>query len=125
MPLTKESLFETLHIDQEGVDRVIERTKKLIHEGNVRRLIVKNAQGVTLIEVPLTMGVVGAVLVPVWAAIAAIAAIATDATVVVEKRPKDDVGCPYRVGQPTRIVLTLARVQAPSAPLWPCRPARR
>jgi Domain of unknown function (DUF4342) len=90
MPLTKESLFETLHIDQEGVDRVIERTKKLIHEGNVRRLIVKNAEGVTLIEVPLTMGVVGAVLVPVWAAIAAIAAIVSDATVVVEKREKAD-----------------------------------
>jgi hypothetical protein len=89
MPVTKESLFETLHIDQEGVDRVIERTKKLIHEGNVRRLIVKNAQGVTLIEVPLTMGVVGAVLVPVWAAIAAIAAVVTDATVVIEKREKD------------------------------------
>jgi hypothetical protein len=90
MPLTKESLFETLHIDQEGVDRVIERTKKLIHEGNVRRLIVKNAEGITLIEVPLTMGVVGAVLVPVWAAIAAIAAIVSDATVVIEKREKGD-----------------------------------
>jgi hypothetical protein len=86
MPITKESLFETLHIDQEGIDRVIEKTKNLIHEGNVRRLLVKNAQGVTLIEVPLTVGVVGAVLVPVWAAIAAIAAIAVDATVVVEKR---------------------------------------
>ena len=90
MPITKESLFETLHIDQEGVDRVIERTKKLIHEGNVRRLIVKNAEGVTLIEVPLTVGVVGAVLVPIWAAIAAIAAVVTDATVVIEKRRKDD-----------------------------------
>lgn len=90
MPVTKESLFETLHIDQEGVDRVIERTKELIHEGNVRRLIVKNAQGATLIEVPLTIGVVGAVLVPVWAAIAAIATIVSDATVVVEKREKDD-----------------------------------
>ncbi len=90
MPLTKESLFETLHIDQEGIDRVIEKTKDLIHEGNVRRILVKNAQGVTLIEVPLTVGVVGAVLVPVWAAIAAIAAIAVDATVVVEKRDGDD-----------------------------------
>lgn len=86
MPITKESLFETLHIDQEGVDRVIERAKKLIHEGNVRRLLVKNSEGVTLIEVPLTVGVVGAVLVPVWAAIAAIAASVVDATVVVEKR---------------------------------------
>ena len=86
MSLTKESLFETLHIDQEGVDRVIERTKKLIREGNVRRLIVKNPDGITLIEVPLTVGVVGAVLAPVWAAIAAIAALVTDATVVIEKR---------------------------------------
>ena len=86
MPSTKESLFETLHIDQENVDRVIERTKELIREGNVRRLLVKNAQGVTLIEVPLTLGVVGAVFVPVWAAIAAIVAIVSDATIVVEKR---------------------------------------
>ncbi|HEV8534740.1 MAG TPA: DUF4342 domain-containing protein [Candidatus Limnocylindria bacterium] len=86
MPTTKESLFETLHIDDDGVDRVIEKIKNMIREGNVRRLIVKNPQGVTIIEVPLTVGVVGALLVPVWAAIAAIAAIVTDATVVIEKR---------------------------------------
>ena len=86
MPVTKESLFETLHVDQEGVDRVIEKAKDLVHEGNVRRLLVKNAQGVTLIEVPLTVGLVGALLVPVWAAIAAVAALVTDATVVIEKR---------------------------------------
>ena len=86
MPTSKESLFETLHIDQENVDRVIEKTKELIHEGNVRRLLVKNAQGVTLIEVPLTIGVFGAVLLPVWAAIGAIAAVVSDATIVVEKR---------------------------------------
>ncbi|HET6702786.1 MAG TPA: DUF4342 domain-containing protein [Gemmatimonadaceae bacterium] len=92
MPITKESLFETLHVDQEGIDRVIEKTKDLIHEGNVRRLLVKNAEGVTLIEVPLTVGVVGAVLVPVWAAIAAIAAMVVDATVVIEKREEDGVG---------------------------------
>lgn len=91
MPITKESLFETLHIDQEGIDRVIEKTKNLIHEGNVRRLLVKNSEGVTLIEVPLTVGVVGAVLVPVWAAIAAIAAMVADATVIVEKREEDGV----------------------------------
>jgi hypothetical protein len=90
MPLTKESLFETLHINEEGVDRVIERVKKLIHEGNVRRLIIKNPDGLTLIEVPLTVGVVGAVLVPVWAAIATIAALVSDATVVIEKRENDD-----------------------------------
>lgn len=84
MPITKETIFETLHLDDEGVDRVLDRIKALIHEGNVRRLIVKDAKGVTLIEAPLTVGVVGAMLVPIWAAIAAIAAIVADATVVVE-----------------------------------------
>jgi hypothetical protein len=65
---------------------VIEKIKELIREGNVRRLLVKNAQGVTLIGVPLTIGVVGALLVPVWAAIGAIAAVVSDATIVIEKR---------------------------------------
>lgn len=86
MPITKESLYETFHVDEEGVDRVIERIKALVHEGNVRRLIVKDKDGHTLIEAPLTVGVVGAVLLPVWAAIATIAAIVVDATIDVEKR---------------------------------------
>jgi len=84
--MTKESLFETFHIDEEGVDRVIERIKSLIEEGNARRIMVKTRDGVTLIEVPLTLGVVGALLLPVWAAVAAVAAIVTDAVVTVEKR---------------------------------------
>ena len=86
MPLTKESIFETFHIDDEGVDRVIDQIKELVHEGNVRRLIVKDRDGATVIEAPLTVGVVGAVLLPVWAAIAAIATIVADASVVVERR---------------------------------------
>lgn len=86
MPTTKESMWETFHINEEGVDRVIEKLKTLVEEGNARRLLVKNRQGVTLIEVPLTVGVVGAVLLPVWAAIVAIAAIVTDAVITVEKR---------------------------------------
>ena len=90
MPLTKESLGETFHIDDEGVDRVIEKIKALIHEGNVRRVIVKDRDGVTLIEAPLTLGVVGAVLAPVWAAIAAIATVVADATVVVERRESEE-----------------------------------
>jgi hypothetical protein len=82
MPLTKESIFETFHVDDEGVERVIDQLKELVHEGNVRRLIVTDRSGATLIEAPLTVGVVGAVLVPVWAAIAAIV---VDATVVVQR----------------------------------------
>jgi D-serine deaminase-like pyridoxal phosphate-dependent protein len=86
MPATKESICETFHIDEEGVDRVIERVKALVAEGNARRLLVKSRGGVTIIEVPLTFGVVGALLLPVWAAIAAVAAIVTDAVITVEKR---------------------------------------
>ena len=92
MPTTKESIWETFHIDEEGVDRVIEKLKALVEEGNARRLLVKNRQGVTLIEVPLTVGVVGAVLLPVWAAIVAIAAIVTDAVITVEKRTDGGTG---------------------------------
>lgn len=90
MPLTKESVRETFHLDDEGIDRVIEKIKALIHEGNVRRVMVKDREGVTLIEAPLTLGVVGAMLAPVWAAIAAVAAIVADATVVVERREPGD-----------------------------------
>lgn len=90
MPLTKESVRETFHLDDEGIDRVIEKIKALIHEGNVRRVMVKDREGMTLIEAPLTLGVVGAMLAPVWAAIAAVATIVADATVVVERREPGD-----------------------------------
>lgn len=66
-------------------DAVIATVKELLHEGNVRRLVIKNEQGETLIEVPLTIGVVGAVLLPVWAAIGAIAALAVNLTIGVER----------------------------------------
>lgn len=84
MPVTTEAIRETFHLDDD-VGRVVEQLKTLIHEGNVRRLVLKDRDGLTLIEVPLTVGVVGAMLVPVWAAITAIAAVVADATVVVER----------------------------------------
>ncbi len=66
-------------------DQIITKIKELIHEGNIRRLTIKNEEGQTLIEIPLTLGVVGAILLPVWAAIGAIAALATKCTIVVER----------------------------------------
>ena len=66
-------------------DAVIAKIKEIIHEGNVRRITIKNDEGKTLIEIPLTLGVVGALLLPVWAAIGAIAALAADLTLVIEK----------------------------------------
>jgi hypothetical protein len=66
-------------------DAVVAKVKELLHEGNIRRIVIKNEQGQTLIEVPLTLGVVGAVLLPVWAAIGAIAALAVKLTILVER----------------------------------------
>jgi len=83
----KETLVETFKLDPQNVDRVISKVEELLHEGNVRRLILKDARGVTLIEVPLTIGLVGVALIPVWAAIGAVVAIVTDCTLQVERRP--------------------------------------
>lgn len=66
-------------------EALIAKIKEIVHEGNVRRIILKNEEGKTLIEIPLTIGVVGAVLLPVWAAIGAIAAMAVNLTIIVEK----------------------------------------
>lgn len=68
-----------------GAD-VLEQIKKLVQEGNVRRIIIKNDKGVTMLEFPLTIGVVGAALLPVWAAIGAIIALVTNCTIVVERK---------------------------------------
>lgn len=66
-------------------DSLVAKVKELVHESNIRRITIKNEEGRTLIEIPLTLGVVGIVLLPVWAAIGAIAALVTDCTIVVEK----------------------------------------
>lgn len=66
-------------------EKVIAKIKELIHEGNVRRIIIKNDEGRTLIEVPLTLGVVGGVIAPVWAAIGAVAALVTNCSIEVER----------------------------------------
>ncbi|MEJ2312747.1 MAG: DUF4342 domain-containing protein [Gemmatimonadales bacterium] len=66
-------------------DDLVAKVKEIIHQGNVRRIIIKDDDGKTLIEVPLTLGVVGAVLIPVWAAIGAIAALVTRCSIVVER----------------------------------------
>ena len=66
-------------------DELVEKVKQLIKEGNVRRIIIKNKDGKTLIEVPLTIGVIGVVLAPVLAAVGAIAALVTECSIVVER----------------------------------------
>jgi DNA-binding Lrp family transcriptional regulator len=67
-------------------EEVLKTIKKLVKEGNIRRIIIKNEEGKVLIEIPLTFGVIGAALLPVWAAIGAVAALVANCTIVVEKR---------------------------------------
>jgi hypothetical protein len=63
------------------------KLKELIREGNVRRVIVRNAEGRTLLDMPLSAGLAGAVLLPFWAAVASIVALAKEFSVVVERDP--------------------------------------
>lgn len=73
---------ETFHVTGE---KLLERVKELIKEGNVRRIIIKDKNGKTLVEFPLTFGVVGAVIAPIFAAIGAIAALISECTITVER----------------------------------------
>ena len=66
-------------------EELLAKIKELIHEGNVRRVMIKDKDGKVLMEFPLTFGVVGVVLAPTLAAVGAIAALVTDATVAVER----------------------------------------
>jgi hypothetical protein len=70
-------------------EELLAKVKELVREGNVRRLIIQNKDGKTLIEIPLTVGVVGGVvgivLAPVLAAVGAIAALVTECTILVER----------------------------------------
>lgn len=69
--------------------QVIDAIKELVHKGNVRKVTIKQ-DGRTIAEFPLTFGVVGAAVAPVWAAIGAIAALASDCTIEVERTDVHD-----------------------------------
>ena len=67
-------------------EELLKKVKELIAEGNVRRIIIKNKDGKSILELPLTLGVVGAVLAPVLAAVGAVAALVTECSIVVERQ---------------------------------------
>ena len=69
-------------------DMLVAKIKELLHEGNIRRVIIKNEEGRVLIDIPLSVGVLGALVAPQLAALGAIAALVTKGTVVVEKVEK-------------------------------------
>lgn len=78
-----ETHTEEFHINGE---ELLAKVKELIHQGNIRKVTIKNKDGKILLEFPMTLGVVGAVLAPTLAAVGAVAALIGEATVVVEKR---------------------------------------
>ena len=79
---------EVLSISGEDLVSTI---KNLVHEGNIRRIAIENKDGKTLLEVPLTLGVVGALLLPTLAALGALAAIVTECKIVVERIDEDTI----------------------------------
>jgi hypothetical protein len=66
-------------------EKLLATIRELVHQGNVRRVVIRNAKGVTLLEIPLVLGIAGAVLVPVWAAVGALAALVARFTLVIER----------------------------------------
>ncbi len=66
-------------------DQVLEFLKKILHEGNIRRIVLRDESGKTLLEIPVTIGVVGVILLPAWAAIGAAAALVAKMTIVIER----------------------------------------
>lgn len=71
-------------------ERLLETVKKIVREGNVRRITIRNEDGKTLLEIPLTIGLAGAWLAPTFAAVGAVAALVTNCSIVVERAPDED-----------------------------------
>jgi hypothetical protein len=70
-------------------EHLLQKIKELIEEGNVRRITITEKSGKELMSFPLTIGVVGALLAPVLAAVGALAAIIGECTIAVEREEKE------------------------------------
>jgi hypothetical protein len=90
-------VWEELKVTGENLLKTI---RELIAEGNYRRISIRNEQGHTLLEIPLTLGLVGALLLPVWAAIGAMAAMASGFSIIVERPPRTGGSPPTDGGAP-------------------------
>lgn len=80
-------------------EALVAKIKGLIREGNVRRIIIKDEAGNTVVEIPVTIGVVGAIMAPLLAAVAAIGAIAGRWTIEVERREDSAPADPPAAGE--------------------------
>ena len=89
--MSNATMGESLKTSKHSVrgEELLAKVKELVHQGNVRRLVVLAEDGDTVLEIPLTAGVVGALLAPTLVAIGAIAALAKNYTVLVETSDED------------------------------------
>lgn len=71
-------------------NELVDTVKRLIHEGNVRRIIIRNEEGHTFVEIPVTVAAIGAMFAPVLAAVGALAAMAAHFTILVERTPEPE-----------------------------------
>jgi hypothetical protein len=89
--MDKQSPNETIKV---AADKLVDTVKAIVKEGNVRRVIVRNSQGRTLLDLPLTAGVVGVLLFPFFSAVAALVGLAKEFEIVVERHGNDVVKAP-------------------------------
>ncbi len=82
MAAKERSIVEEFEV---AANEVVDKVKELLHEGNVRRIVLKK-DGNTIMEVPLTIAAIGVIAAPVLAAIGALAAFVGDYTIVVERK---------------------------------------
>lgn len=84
----KDSFRETFRVSGEEIGA---KVREIVREGNATRIIIKNDKDETIMEFPLTVGAVGLILAPMFAAVGALAALAMDYTIIVEKKvsPED------------------------------------
>ncbi len=88
MPAKKKASAAAARIEEVKVkgEELLQKIKALIKEGNVRQITIQDKQGRTLVSIPLTIGIVGAVLAPVLAAVGALAALVTECVIRIERR---------------------------------------
>ena len=89
--MDKQGASETVKV---AADKLVETVKAIVKEGNVRRVMVRNAEGRTLLDLPLTAGVVGVLLFPIFSAVAALVGLAKEFEIVVERHGADIVKAP-------------------------------
>jgi len=84
--MANEERWEEMKVQGE---QLLGKVRELVHEGNVRRIVIENEKGETLVELPLSVGVVGTLLLPMAAAVGAIAAVVTECTIRFDRRPEE------------------------------------